>query len=153
LYAQGISTAAIGAEMLEETLSEGLHGLGLRYFAKLAPHLEHPWKATLGEDLRYPQFASLRSRITPLLQWYTLNLHRVSGQDLRVLTEFLAVAHFMKSASALFQPWVVSRVLRCGLGLLPLGPERERYRRLQPGEGLIRKIRASGGQRKFLGMP
>jgi hypothetical protein len=115
IYGQGMTTAALGADALDQclkALSAGsLTGLSKVFQAKLATLVEMPWSMATSEDFRYPETEGIRPRGLGLVNWYTGRLIRLACRDPQVAQQFLEVQHMLKPASTLFAPANVLKVL------------------------------------------
>ena len=115
VYAQGMTTAALGAETLEECLRESsdLTGLSKRFQKKLAKANAASWLLATGEDFRVSGVeggkATFATRVT---HRYMDRVLTRSLQDLGVRQTFLEVFHMLKAPTALFAPSLVAKVLR-----------------------------------------
>ena len=115
IYAQGMTIAALGAEVLEECLrkSDDLTGLSERFQKRLAKATAGSWLLATGEDSRVRGVeggkASFATRLTHYYMDWVLAL---SLQDIGVRRTFLEVFHMLKPPTALFGPSVVAKVLR-----------------------------------------
>jgi 2-polyprenyl-6-methoxyphenol hydroxylase-like FAD-dependent oxidoreductase len=115
VYAQGMTTAALGAEVLEECLRESdyLAGLSKRFQKRLAKATAGSWLLATGEDFRVQGVeggkASFATRLTHryMDQVLALSLH-----DIEVRRTFLEVFGMLKPPTALFGPSVVIKLLR-----------------------------------------
>jgi 2-polyprenyl-6-methoxyphenol hydroxylase-like FAD-dependent oxidoreductase len=106
VYGQGMTTAALGAELLDGCLRPGrLAGLGRRFQRELARVNRVPWLLATGEDHRYPTTTGGSPG------WATRWQHRYVDQVMRLSTEdpgvrlrVLEVLHLLRLPSALFTP-------------------------------------------------
>jgi hypothetical protein len=113
VHGQGMSTAAIGAELLETCLRDRR----MRTFQKrLARALEFPWTLATSEDIRYPGVeggaAGLRTRLT---HWYLDRVIALSVRNIQVRSDLLAISNLVQNPATLFRPGTVARVLWDGL--------------------------------------
>jgi 2-polyprenyl-6-methoxyphenol hydroxylase-like FAD-dependent oxidoreductase len=126
IYAQGMTTAALGAEVLEGYLrdSDDLTGLSKRFQKKLAKATAGSWLLATGEDFRVRDVeggkASFATRLT---HRYMDRVLALSLQDTAVRRRFLEVFHMLEPPTALFGPSVVAKVLR---GAIPLVTKEKR---------------------------
>lgn len=117
VYGQGMSTAAMGAQTLEECLrgsrSGDSTGLSRRFQRKLAKVNAGPWLLATGEDFRVRQTdggkATLSTRLT---HRYMDRVLELSLRDLAVRQTFLEVFGMLKQPTALFGPAIATKVLR-----------------------------------------
>jgi 2-polyprenyl-6-methoxyphenol hydroxylase-like FAD-dependent oxidoreductase len=118
IYGQGITTAALEALALDESLRErpkgDIHGLAKRYFARAGKATDLAWMMTTGEDFRYPEVKGDRPFYLPALEWYMNHVHRASAKDPEVFRAFVRAMHMVDSPFALFDPRIAARVLRAG---------------------------------------
>lgn len=147
IYGQGMSIGAGAVALLEKLLRRGNHkGLQHRFFRQAYWKVIFiPWMLVTSEDYRHKETPGKRPFGLPLLHWYTSRVNQLAGQDSRIAAEFLKVLHFINTPAALFQPYVLLRVIASALGLyrtkVPY-PEREMMR-LPPGSSLQSKLRQS----------
>jgi 2-polyprenyl-6-methoxyphenol hydroxylase-like FAD-dependent oxidoreductase len=120
LYGQGMTTACLDAELLDECLSEqrrkhgagSIHGLSRRFQAGAARIAMTPWLLATSEDFRFPDVEGERPPGYPALRWYTERVHRAARVDPVVHRSFLRVMHMLAGPETLFDPRVAWRVLR-----------------------------------------
>ena len=118
VYGQGMTTAALGAQVLGRCLAEGR--LGLAFQRRLARAVRPAWALATAEDFRYPTTAGGRpDRFTRLMHRYTRRLLDISPTDPLVARAFLEVVHLIAPPTALFHPRILARALR-GPGRPPL---------------------------------
>ena len=119
IYAQGMTTAALGVEVLEECLREqgapnGDHaGLSKRFQKKLAKTNAASWLLATGEDFRVRGVeGGTATFATRLTHRYMDRVLVLSLRDIRIRQTFLKVFHMLKPPTALFGPSIVAKVLR-----------------------------------------
>lgn len=117
VYGQGMTTAAIGAEILEGCLGGrrggDLAGLSRRFQRKLAKANAAPWLLATGEDLRVRGTADGRPGLPIRLTYrYMDRVLALSLHDLRVRRTFLEVFGMLRPPTSLFGPAIVAKVLR-----------------------------------------
>ncbi|MDB4894797.1 MAG: hypothetical protein JWN15_1059 [Firmicutes bacterium] len=114
-YGQGMTTAAMGAEALEQALLEQgngrLEGLSRRFQQRLAKVIELPWQAGTSEDLAYPEAEGARPVGAGLINWYMRRMIRLGSRDREAAISFLRVLHLLRPISEVFRPRVLLRVL------------------------------------------
>ncbi|MFI5979963.1 FAD-dependent oxidoreductase [Streptomyces sp. NPDC051555] len=115
VYGQGLTVAAMEAELLQGMLTElrvkgrGLDGLSRRYQGRVARLLVAPWTLSSNSDLMWNRDGQpLPARIA---HWYNKHLFAVSARDPRVWTRFVGVVNMVASPAALFHPSVVRKVV------------------------------------------
>ncbi|WP_330328568.1 hypothetical protein OHS33_01650 [Streptomyces sp. NBC_00536] len=115
VYGQGLTVAAMEAELLQGMLSElrvkgrGLDGLSRRYQGRVARLLVAPWTLSSNSDLMWNRDGQpLPARIA---HWYNKHLFAVSARDPRVWTRFVGVVNMVASPATLFHPAVFRKVV------------------------------------------
>ena len=112
VFAQGMSVAAIEAEVLENCLCEydvSSDRLTRAYLRRLDKVLNTPWSLSCGEDLRYPETSGRRSVLFRSGSWYKARL--LASTDPIVTTELYKVLSLSASRSTLFSPGTLVRAL------------------------------------------
>jgi 2-polyprenyl-6-methoxyphenol hydroxylase-like FAD-dependent oxidoreductase len=118
VYAQGMTTAALGAEALEECLREigegcGLTGLSKRFQKQLSKINAGPWLMATGEDFRVLGVEGGEANfVTRLTHRYMDRVIALSLHDIEVRQTFMDVFHMLKAPTALFAPGIAVKVLR-----------------------------------------
>ena len=124
VYAQGMTTAALGAEKLETLLagvrrrdgSMKLAGLGRRFQRELARINAAPWRLATSEDLRLPQTTGPRATVTArMMQRYIDQVIRATTERQDVRLAFLRTMHMLDAPTVLFSPRIVYSVVRARL--------------------------------------
>jgi 2-polyprenyl-6-methoxyphenol hydroxylase-like FAD-dependent oxidoreductase len=131
IYGQGMTTAAIGIELLAEVLASKPSPAELprRFHKKLIGVLKQPWTSTTTEDLRYPGTEGKRNFGQKLAYAYVDRLFLLASTNTAVRAALIEVFGMIRSPSALFSPSMMWRVLRTSIP-----PEKVR-----PQDGLARK--------------
>ena len=115
-YGQGMSVAALDALVLHHALADGgLDGLGRRFFDRLEPVLDTPWRLATGADYQYPQTEGEPSLPAKLFDWYLDRLLRAANDDGVLSAVYGEVLGLERSPVALFHPGILARVF------LPVG--------------------------------
>jgi 2-polyprenyl-6-methoxyphenol hydroxylase-like FAD-dependent oxidoreductase len=120
IYGQGMTTAAIGATVLDASLREQqrrggagrLDGLRRRYFRAACRAVDTPWSMTTGEDLQYPEVQGRRPLMYPVMRWYLDRVHRACTVDTEIFGIFLRAMHMVHGPEPLLAPRTALRVLR-----------------------------------------
>jgi 2-polyprenyl-6-methoxyphenol hydroxylase-like FAD-dependent oxidoreductase len=119
IYAQGMTTAALGAEVLEECLreqdavSDAHGGLRKRFQKKLAKANAASWLLATGEDFRVRGVEGGKATFaTRLTHRYMDRVLALSLRDIEVRQTFLEVFHMLKPPTELFEPGIALKVLR-----------------------------------------
>jgi 2-polyprenyl-6-methoxyphenol hydroxylase-like FAD-dependent oxidoreductase len=113
IYAQGMSVAAVGSEVLDEWLgAQGQMSPCREFQKKLAAMLETPWSLATSEDYRFPSTTGgERSLALRFAHWYLPRLQLVSVEQRDVYMKFVRVLHLLAPPSILLQPGLIVRVL------------------------------------------
>ena len=129
VYGQGMSTAAIGAELLRECLQQNRLD---RFQKELAKRLAPAWTFATSEDVRYPgaQGAIIMDRKTRFMHRYIDGVIELSVRNTKVRACLLRVLHMIQSPSLLFRPDIFLRVIS-GMALRNRNPEKSFA--LEPG--------------------
>jgi 2-polyprenyl-6-methoxyphenol hydroxylase-like FAD-dependent oxidoreductase len=121
VYAQGMTTAALGAEALEECLRESgdgnLAGLSKRFQKRLSKVNAGSWLMATGEDFRVHGTEGGKATFaTRLTHRYMDRVLALSLRDIGVRRTFLEVFLMLKPPTALFAPGIAAKVLRRAIG-------------------------------------
>ena len=117
-YGQGMSVAALDALVLHHALADdGLADLGTRFFDRLAPVLDTPWRMATGADYQFPQTDGEPSLGGKLFDWYFDRLLRAANDDGVLARAYSEVLDLERSPASLLRPGVLARVF------LPYGGE------------------------------
>ncbi len=119
IYGQGMTVAALSAELLGTCLRErsgaGLTGLAADFQRRLARITGLAWLLATGEDLRYPTTQGPRpSRATRLTHRYLDRVIAATTDTPAVGRTFLSVAHLLIPPAALFAPRIAYAALATG---------------------------------------
>ncbi|MBD1916178.1 MULTISPECIES: FAD-binding monooxygenase [Cyanophyceae] len=115
LYGQGMTTAALQAEALDELLhhpGDPLQDIARKFFRRAAELIDIPWQTAVAEDFRYPETQGKKSPGTTLINAYITCVNRASHRDPLIGAAFLKVMNMMAPPTSLFQPQILWRVLR-----------------------------------------
>jgi 2-polyprenyl-6-methoxyphenol hydroxylase-like FAD-dependent oxidoreductase len=119
VYGQGMTTAGLGAVLLDSLLARyrrtqaDLTGLARQFQRHLVRLISAPWMLATGEDFRYGKTVVGRAPwITPAIHWYLDRVLQASLEDTDVRQTFLETTHMLRPLRALFHPRVVIRALR-----------------------------------------
>lgn len=116
VYGQGMTSAAMQAEALDELLTgrPSLAGLWRPFFKQIATVIDIPWQLAVGEDFRFRETEGRKAPGTDLINAYVARVHRATHTDPVVYGAFLKVMNLMAPPTSLFQPRLLWRVLRPG---------------------------------------
>jgi 2-polyprenyl-6-methoxyphenol hydroxylase-like FAD-dependent oxidoreductase len=100
VYGQGMTTAALGALTLRNTLREkgSLDCLSRRFLKRLAKVNKAPWLLATGEDYRYPQTTGHGAGLM------TKFMHRYMNHVIELATQSVAVRHVLLRAFSMLVP-------------------------------------------------
>jgi len=117
IYAQGMTTAALGADTLEGCLAKrgdgDFAGLSRRFQKRLARVNAAPWLLATGEDLRVRGTEGGKAGLsTRLTHRYMDRVLELSMRDLGVRHTFLEVFGMLRSPTVLFGPAIATKVMR-----------------------------------------
>jgi flavin-dependent dehydrogenase len=123
IYGQGMSTAAIAAELLDGCLraqrrqhrSDDLDGLAIRFQRKLARGNADAWMLSTGEDLRFPTTTGMK--VSAALRAQHRYLDRVGAActtDPAVAEAYVRVIGMLERPTILFRPHVLAAAVRAG---------------------------------------
>ncbi len=121
VYGQGMTTAALGAEALEESLREqrrrrpdgDLGGLGRRFQNRLAKVNSAPWTLATGEDFRvHGVEGGCPDRATRMMHRYMDGVVSLGTGNAEVRLALLEAFNLSKPPTTLFRPSILARVLR-----------------------------------------
>jgi 2-polyprenyl-6-methoxyphenol hydroxylase-like FAD-dependent oxidoreductase len=123
VYGQGMSTAAVAAETLDECLREqrrrrragDLDGLAARFQRQLARRSADPWLLSTGQDLRFPTTTGMRPGAVLRAQYrYEDRVGAACTTDPAVADVYTRVLGMLDRPSALLRPHVVLAAARAG---------------------------------------
>ena len=115
-YGQGMSSAALQVQALQQLLAErtagaqGLDGLALSFFPPAAQIIETPWTLTSNQDLAYPRTHGERPADLEERVQYFMDVDALTAEDDEVYRLLIAVLNLAKPLSALRQEPLRSRI-------------------------------------------
>lgn len=121
VYGQGMTTAALGALMLDESLNKQLShhadgnlvGLSQSFQKQLSKIIAVPWLMATGEDFRWHTTVGGRPNwMTQLMHYYLDQVLLLAAQSPDIHKLFLEVMHLLKPPSVFFHPSVLRQVLQ-----------------------------------------
>ena len=133
VYAQGMTTAALGAETLGAMLARrrgadgriDLAGFGRRFQRALARVNSAPWRLATSEDLRLPNTTGAKATLAVrLMQRYIDRVIQATTVRQDVRLAFLRTMHMLDGPGALFSPRILYSLVRTGLVAGPTNPFR-----------------------------
>jgi 2-polyprenyl-6-methoxyphenol hydroxylase-like FAD-dependent oxidoreductase len=111
VYGQGMSVAALEADILAGVLGESTNQVAERFFRGAAKVIEIPWRSAVASDLRMPETSGPRPAAVRLTNWYIRHLHRAAHADRVVAKAFHEVANLLASPLGIFRIGIAARVL------------------------------------------
>jgi 2-polyprenyl-6-methoxyphenol hydroxylase-like FAD-dependent oxidoreductase len=121
VYGQGMSVAALEAQVLDECLAQGTTNLFQRFASGITPVVDNAWELSCTGELPLVLPTAELPRKVWFVSQYLHQLHQAAATDRIVATAFTNVVHLNASATSLLKPRIASRVL----------VERLRHRRVQ----------------------
>jgi 2-polyprenyl-6-methoxyphenol hydroxylase-like FAD-dependent oxidoreductase len=117
IYGQGMTTAALQVDALDQCLRERTHGaeLSRRIRRRTAAAIDGPWGMTTTEDFRFPEVPGKRPPGFSLMAWYGAKVAELSGWDHDAFVRFAHVMQMSRSPATLFAPSMVAKVLALAL--------------------------------------
>jgi 2-polyprenyl-6-methoxyphenol hydroxylase-like FAD-dependent oxidoreductase len=112
LHAQGVSVAAVEAQLLARLLASGTDRLARRFFRAAASLVHGPWSIGLGTDLRFPELGGRRTAATRLIAAYLGRYQAAAATDPVLGGALVRVFNLVTPPARLFAPDLVVRVLR-----------------------------------------
>ncbi|GAB3344632.1 FAD-dependent oxidoreductase [Modestobacter lapidis] len=124
LYAQGMSVAALEAQVLRRHLRRGAAPEAGRFLADIARVIDVPWDIAVGGDLAFPAVEGRRTPRVRLLNAYVPRLHAAAADDATLARAFVGVTGLVDHPATLLRPGVAARVVRHAVraALRPAGP-------------------------------
>ena len=112
VYGQGMTSAAMGASLLDEQLrtmkDASSPDFGKTFQRQLAKFLETPWLIATGEDFRWENTEGNRpGRAARVVQGYMDRVVRLAMLNSHAQRSFLEVIHMLKPPTSLFHPSIL----------------------------------------------
>ncbi|MER7166851.1 FAD-binding monooxygenase [Micromonospora sp. NPDC000207] len=111
VYAQGMTVAAMGADVLAKQLARGVEPTPGAYFRDLAKATDSPWMMSAAADLGYPQVRGRRTVATRLGNGYMSRVMAAAATDPEVARGFMRTISLIDPPQALMKPAMLKRVL------------------------------------------
>jgi 2-polyprenyl-6-methoxyphenol hydroxylase-like FAD-dependent oxidoreductase len=112
IYAQGMTVAALGADVLSRHVGPGRTPDPRRFFRDLARVTDAPWALAAGGDLGYPGTAGRRTPMIRMVNRYLARLRVAAVHDAALTEAFLQVAGLVAPPQSIMRPALARRVLR-----------------------------------------
>jgi 2-polyprenyl-6-methoxyphenol hydroxylase-like FAD-dependent oxidoreductase len=110
IYGQGMTVAALEAQVLGQCLRRGTDGLARRYFRAAAKPIGVAWKLAVGADLNLPEVEGHRSLSTRVTNKFVDRLQTAAETDLVVAEQFTKVIALVDPPTRLLHPKMMIRV-------------------------------------------
>jgi 2-polyprenyl-6-methoxyphenol hydroxylase-like FAD-dependent oxidoreductase len=114
VFGQGMTVAALAAEVLEQCLGERLHAASA-YWQRVPSAYRSAWQLSTAEDFRYREVRGARPFGTAFTHWYTRHIHRLVAVDDDVYRRFARVMNLLEPPAHLFHPSVARKVVLAAL--------------------------------------
>ncbi len=112
VYGQGMTLAAMGAELLERELGRRGRFDARRFQRRLTRLQAGPWEMSTIEDLRWSSTTCRQGPKARAAQRYTDRVHRAAQTDLSLYRVLAHVIHLARPATDLVKPWAAWRTRR-----------------------------------------
>jgi 2-polyprenyl-6-methoxyphenol hydroxylase-like FAD-dependent oxidoreductase len=111
IYGQGMTVAAIGADLLRRHIERYAGVRPAVFLRDLAGQVAAPWALATGTDLAFPETEGTRTLMTRFANAYIPRLRRAAVADPVLSRAFLRVAGLVEAPTTLFRPAIVARTL------------------------------------------
>lgn len=112
IYGQGMTIAAIEAEILHDCLSRGAGDLAPRFYRQSAKVILTAWRTAVSSDLALPQVPGHRPLSVRLTNAFMDRVLTATETDVVVAAQFLRVIWMLDSVTALLRPSILLRVAK-----------------------------------------
>jgi len=111
IYGQGMTVAALEAQVLQSCLRAGTDRLARRFFKKIAKSSGAAWQLATGGDLALPIVPGPRPLLVRVLNTYVDRVQAAAEHNPAVATTFMRVTSLLDPPSRLLTPTTVVRVV------------------------------------------
>lgn len=111
IYAQGMTVAAIGADVLSSHVGRGREPDPQAFFRQLGKAIDAPWALATAGDLAHPGTEGERTFAVRFVNAYLDRLRPAASEDPVLARAFLRVAGLVDAPPAIMRPRVMVRVL------------------------------------------
>lgn len=115
IYGQGMTVAALEAEVLRDCLRKGNRNLTRRFYRKSSKKIEVAWRTAVSSDLMLPQIPGRRPLSLRVMNSYMHRVLTAAETDSSVAQQFFRVVWMLDGPSALFRPSMVHRIAKATL--------------------------------------
>jgi 2-polyprenyl-6-methoxyphenol hydroxylase-like FAD-dependent oxidoreductase len=110
IYAQGMTVAALEAQLLQSCLRQGPDQLQRRYFRAITKPIGNAWQLATGGDLTLPEIVGPRPVPVRLANRYVRQVQAAARSDTLVAQRLARVAGLVDAPASLLRPTVAARV-------------------------------------------
>ncbi|QZP38299.1 FAD-dependent oxidoreductase [Halobaculum magnesiiphilum] len=111
IYGQGMSAAALDALQLHHTIANGPENIGVRFFDRVADHLDVVWQIAVGADFEFEETTGTKPTGVGLFNRYVDRVVATAHTDATVAEAFYRVLRLEREPTSLFHPHIAARVL------------------------------------------
>ncbi len=111
IYGQGMTVAAMEANVLDEILVRGTSDLAGDFFRRACRLIDVPWQIAVTTDFRFRETRGCRPRLAGITNHYLKLVHRAAQTDPAVGLAFHRVTNLLSSPRSLCSPSIMLRVL------------------------------------------
>ncbi|MCW2547667.1 MAG: hydroxylase [Mycobacterium sp.] len=115
IYGQGMTVAALEAEILQRCLHQGTDQLQRRYFRAAAKSIGNAWQLATGADLSLPEIDGPRPVSVRFANEYVKRVQAAARSDALVARRLARVIGLIDAPSRLLRPEVAARVAAANL--------------------------------------
>jgi 2-polyprenyl-6-methoxyphenol hydroxylase-like FAD-dependent oxidoreductase len=115
IYGQGMTVAALEAEILQQCLHRGTDQLQRRYFRATAKPIGNAWQLATGADLSLPEIDGQRPVSLRIANEYVKPVQSAAASDAMVARRLARVIGLIDGPSRLLRPEVAARVAAASL--------------------------------------
>lgn len=110
VYGQGISVAAMEAELLGQVLHGARGSLAKQFFIAAAEVIDNPWTIAANTDLRFDETTGPKPAGIAAFTAYLEQIYPAASTDAAVGTAFLRITNLLDRPEALLEPSLATRV-------------------------------------------
>jgi len=114
IYGQGMTVAALEAEVLRKCLGHGLDQLQRRYFRATAKPIGNAWQLATAGDLSLPEIVGPRPLSVRITGQYVKHVQAAARNDVVVARGFARAVGLIDPPTRLLRPEVAARVAANG---------------------------------------
>lgn len=115
IYGQGMTVAALEAEVLRDCLRRGDRNLPGRFYGKSSKKIRVAWRTAVGSDLMLPQVPGRRPLSVRVMNSYMDRVLTAAETDSLVAQQFFRVVQMLDGPSALIRPHIVGCIAKASM--------------------------------------